>query len=137
MKLYGRSVNYSLFVCVLFMCKSSYEQTCTIESMSLDATENKRVTPVQKSISLLGPNGCFDECIRRVDCYSFNYNKKQLLCELVYTPNGTDKENIDYVNKNVTGSIDGPRDPCPGTRCATGHICLTLYDSTTICVTDG
>ena len=106
MKLYGRSVNYSLFVCVLFMCKSSCEQTCTIEFMSLDAKNNTRVTPVQKSISLLGPNGCFDECIRRVDCYSFNYNKNQFLCELVYTPNGTDDTNFDYVNKDVTGSID-------------------------------
>lgn len=106
MKLYGRSVNYSLFVCVLFVCKSSYEQTCTFESISLDATKNMRVTPVQKSISLLGPNGCFEECIRRVDCYSFNYNKGQFLCELVYTPNVTVETNDDYVNKDVTRSIN-------------------------------
>jgi len=79
MKLYGRSVNYSLFVCVLFMCKSSYEQTCTFKSLTLHAKANTRVTPVQKSISLLGPNGCFDECIRRADCYSFNHSEHKEL----------------------------------------------------------
>jgi len=33
-------------------------------------------------------------------------NKDQFLCELVYTPNVTVETNDDYVNKDVTGSIN-------------------------------
>ena len=33
-----------------------------------------------------GPNSCFDKCIRRPECHSFNYNLDLRVCELNVEP---------------------------------------------------
>lgn len=51
-----------------------------------DKTNKKLNGTVITVFSHYGPNLCFDECIRRPRCHSFNYNKQMYFCELNSEP---------------------------------------------------
>lgn len=51
-----------------------------------DKTDVRLNGSVITTFSQYGPNLCFDECIRRPRCHSFNYNKQSYSCELNSEP---------------------------------------------------
>lgn len=42
----------------------------------------------------ISPRGCFDQCMRRPRCHSYNYNRHLLRCELNHKPNSDSLNNF-------------------------------------------
>lgn len=56
---------------------------------------------VMITFSHFGPNKCFDECIRRPRCHSFNYNTQSYFCELNSEPQNvihSPQDGVDFVD---------------------------------------
>lgn len=60
------------------------------------------------SVNMCGYNACFDECIRRPLCKSYNYKKDEFLCEL-NSETATNEADLLVNTKFVFTSVDGMR----------------------------
>ncbi|VDI81363.1 Hypothetical predicted protein [Mytilus galloprovincialis] len=90
----------------------------------------------------MSPRACFKECIRRPQCFSYNYDKVHFTCEinlkpdsvsLVYFPNV-----IGYIYVVIQHYRGNPLfDPCIGHPCSTDEVCEILKNNKTVCVKDG
>ncbi|XP_063438818.1 uncharacterized protein LOC134719787 [Mytilus trossulus] len=119
--------------------QTNYGQNCKIKPKEInDAVEGIQVTPFYKTLSSLGPHGCLNECIRRRDCVFFNYNWDSRSCELCYNTTESSTKPVEgYFYKDVTTERGGQSDPCVGTTCSMGEICVVLYNKNTVCIVDG
>ncbi|CAC5399486.1 unnamed protein product [Mytilus coruscus] len=85
------------------------------------------------------PRLCFNKCIRRPKCHSYNYNRAMLKCELNVKP----MSEADFHNKDgyVYVEIDRYRgdslyDTCRGNHCKEGEVCESLKNGKKVCVQD-
>ncbi|VDH93521.1 Hypothetical predicted protein [Mytilus galloprovincialis] len=111
-------------------------------SCIINPTEPGRRFPgtVFMTFEKFGPNQCFDECIRRARCESFNYKASEFYCEL-NTGHGIESNTSnDFVNdaKYEYTSMEGLRktfyDPCIYTSgCYPGTVCSRQGDGTRSC----
>lgn len=88
-------------VCIFFNVITSIKTTCSGRTHIVSPSEvGKRLSgSTYKTIEHRGHNDCFDECIRRTDCSSFNFQKDQLTCELnTAVGAGSIDENYDYTS---------------------------------------
>ncbi|CAC5408517.1 unnamed protein product [Mytilus coruscus] len=87
----------------------------------------------------ISPRACFDKCIRRPRCHSYNYNRHVLRCELNYQP--TYVSFRDFLNEvgftyvEVDHYREDPLyDTCFGNPCKPGEICEGTNDGGVFCV---
>ncbi|CAC5408514.1 Fibrinogen-like protein A [Mytilus coruscus] len=88
----------------------------------------------------ISPRGCFDKCIRRPRCHSYNYNRHVLRCKLNSKPKWVFADDF----QSEVGSyveIDHYRgdpmyDTCLGNPCKSGEICEHTKDGGVVCVKD-
>lgn len=134
----GKSKAIFLFI-ALSTFQTNYGQNCKIDRKEInDTVEGKQLTPFYKTFSSLGPQACFNECIRRADCAFFNFKRESRLCELCKNIKGSSEQDATgYFYKNVTRERGGQNDPCAGTTCSNGEICIVLYNKRTVCIVDG
>ncbi|XP_052100914.1 fibrinogen-like protein 1 isoform X3 [Mytilus californianus] len=87
----------------------------------------------------ISPRACFDKCIRRPRCHSYNYNRHQLRCDLNYQP--TSVSFNDFLNE--VGFIyvevgryrgDPMYDTCLENPCKPEEICERIMDGGLFCV---
>jgi hypothetical protein len=65
------------------LCQVCYNGTLRV---SPDKTDERLNGSVIITFTNIGPNMCFDECIRRPRCHSINYNMDTFYCELNKEP---------------------------------------------------
>ncbi|CAC5421417.1 Fibrinogen-like protein 1,Fibrinogen-like protein A,Tenascin,Ryncolin-2,Ryncolin-4,Tenascin-X,Ficolin-1-A,Angiopoietin-related protein 1,Ficolin-2,Ryncolin-1,Tenascin-R,Ficolin-3,Ryncolin-3,Ficolin-1 [Mytilus coruscus] len=87
----------------------------------------------------ISPRGCFDKCIRRPRCHSYNYNRHLLRCELNYQP--TSQYNflneVGFIYVEVDHYRGDPMyDTCLENPCKPGKICEETKDGSLFCVKD-
>lgn len=90
----GIFLNFDLLLC----------QQCTVRTLRVDPdkTESRHQGYTFISFEQIGPNTCFDECIRRPRCLSFNYNRINRHCEINEGNRETDVvEGSHYVYVNI------------------------------------
>lgn len=90
----GIFLNFDLLLC----------QQCTVRTLRVDPdkTESRHHGYTFISFKQIGPNTCFDECIRRPRCLSFNYNRINRHCEINEGNRETDVvEGSHYVYVNI------------------------------------
>ncbi|XP_071168006.1 uncharacterized protein [Mytilus edulis] len=87
----------------------------------------------------ISPRMCFDKCIRRPRCHSYNYNRHLLHCELNYQPPYVSSS--DFLNEVgfIYVEVDHYRgdplyDTCLGNPCKPGEICEGTNDGGVVCV---
>ncbi|CAC5371224.1 unnamed protein product [Mytilus coruscus] len=111
-------------------------------SCIVNPTEPGRRLPdtVFMTFEKFGPNQCFDECIRRARCESFNYKASEFYCELNTGYGVESNTSNDFVNdaKYEYTSMDGLRktfyDPCIyASGCYPGTVCGRQGDGTRSC----
>ncbi|XP_071142579.1 uncharacterized protein [Mytilus edulis] len=108
-------------------------------SCIVNPTEPGRHFPgtVFMTFEKFGPNQCFDECIRRARCESFNYKASAFYCEL-NTGHGIESNNFVNDAKYEYTSMEGLRktfyDPCIyASGCYPGTVCSRQGDDTRSC----
>ncbi|XP_076113634.1 fibroleukin-like [Mytilus galloprovincialis] len=89
----------------------------------------------------ISPITCFDKCIRRPRCNSYNYNRHILRCELNYKPKPGLVEHfhneVGFVYVDVNHYRGDPKyDTCLGNPCKSGEVCESLKDGRMVCVKD-
>ncbi|XP_076090450.1 fibrinogen-like protein 1 [Mytilus galloprovincialis] len=116
-------------------------QECRLRSLRVDPDHiNARLQGYTFiTFENVGANACFDKCIRRRRCLSFNYKEKQRHCEMNEKNGETDLvEGIGYVHFNIQQYRNFSRyDPCSNIGiCQVGEICQTSREGETFCVKD-
>ncbi|CAC5408522.1 Fibrinogen-like protein A [Mytilus coruscus] len=87
------------------------------------------------------PRGCFDKCIRRPRCHSYNYNRHVLRCELnskpkwIFADDFQSEVGFSYVEVDHYRG-DPMYDTCLGNSCKSGEICENIKDGGVVCVKD-
>ncbi|XP_076113633.1 fibrinogen-like protein A [Mytilus galloprovincialis] len=103
---------------------------------------NTRLTGYKiRTFDNISPIICFDKCIRRPRCNSYNYNRHILRCELNYKPKPGFVENfqneVGFVYVDVNHYRGDPMyDTCLGNPCNPGEVCETKKDRSVFCVKD-
>ncbi|CAC5356428.1 MRC [Mytilus coruscus] len=116
---------------------------CTVRTLRVDAdkTGARLNGYTYITFSNIGPNACFNECIRRTRCRSFNYNSITRRCDINKMSSNSETDFVDetncvYVNMTQYRG-DSFYDPCPGSdSCVEGEFCQTLKDNIKICLKD-
>ncbi|CAG2243658.1 unnamed protein product [Mytilus edulis] len=123
---------------LIFLSKSIFAQIC--QSGALRVSPDKSGERLNGSVYVTfhnyGPNSCFDECIRRPRCHSFNYNMDSFHCEINEKPSRevfVSESRYEYVY--ISPYRKTSRDPCTS-DCAEGEICITLYNGMCTCLVD-
>ncbi|VDI83008.1 Hypothetical predicted protein [Mytilus galloprovincialis] len=123
---------------LIFLSKTIFGQIC--QSGALRVSPDKSGERLNGSVYVTfhnyGPNSCFDECIRRPRCHSFNYNMDSFHCEINEKPSPevfVSESGYKYVF--ISPYRQTSRDPCTS-DCAEGEICITLYNGTCTCLVD-
>ncbi|CAG2214513.1 unnamed protein product [Mytilus edulis] len=123
---------------LIFLSKSIFGQIC--QSGALRVSPDKSGERLNGSVYVTfhnyGPNSCFDECIRRPRCHSFNYNMDSFHCEINEKPSRevfVSESRYEYVY--ISPYRKTSRDPCTS-DCAEGEICITLYNGMCTCLVD-
>ncbi|CAC5391560.1 unnamed protein product [Mytilus coruscus] len=116
-------------------CKSG------IWSMNPDRMNTRLGGPKIRTFDHIPPRICFDKCIRRPRCHSFNYNRHVLRCELNYKPKPGSVEHfhneVGFVYVDVDHYRGDPMyDTCLGNPCNSGEICEIKKDGGVFCVKD-
>ncbi|XP_052085678.1 uncharacterized protein LOC127723196 [Mytilus californianus] len=114
-------------------------------------SETFRINPDKRDVKLRGftyrkfenisPRACFQKCIRRTRCYSYNYNRASLRCEINMKPRefsgGNFQTEIGYNFVEIQHYRGDPLfDPCIGSLCKGDEVCEILQNQDTICVSD-
>ncbi|CAC5392750.1 unnamed protein product [Mytilus coruscus] len=114
-------------------------------------SETFRINPDKRDVKLSGftfrtfenisPRACFQKCIRRTRCLSYNYNRASLRCELNLKPmcvsEGDFQNEIGYVYVEVHHYLGDPLfDPCVGNPCKEGEVCESLQNKKVVCLLD-
>ncbi|CAC5408521.1 Fibrinogen-like protein 1,Fibrinogen-like protein A,Tenascin,Ryncolin-2,Ryncolin-4,Tenascin-X,Fibrinogen alpha chain,Ryncolin-1,Ficolin-1,Fibrinogen C domain-containing protein 1 [Mytilus coruscus] len=104
---------------------------------------NKRDTKLDgyriRAFENISPRACFDKCIRRPRCHSYNYNRQILRCELNYQPtylspnDFLNEVGFNYVEVNHNRG-DHMYDTCLENPCKFGEICEETKDGGVFCV---
>ncbi|XP_063438103.1 uncharacterized protein LOC134719089 [Mytilus trossulus] len=122
----------------MFLSKTIFGQVC--QSRPLRVIPDKSGERLNGSVYITfhnyGPNSCFDECIRRPRCHSFNYNMDSFHCEINEKPSTevfVSESGYEYVI--ISTDRQTSRDPCTS-DCAEGEICITLYNGMCTCLVD-
>ncbi|XP_071168007.1 fibrinogen-like protein A [Mytilus edulis] len=94
-----------------------------------------------RTFEKISPRMCFDKCLRRPKCHSYNYNRHILRCELNFRPkcvSGIDFHNeVGFVYVDVGHYRGDPMyDTCLGNPCKSGEICENKKDGGVVCVKD-
>ncbi|XP_052066311.1 fibrinogen-like protein A [Mytilus californianus] len=103
---------------------------------------NTRLTGYKiRTFDNIPPRICFDKCIRRPRCHSYNYNRHILRCELNYKPKPGFVEHfhneVGFVYVDVDHYRGDPMyDTCLGNPCKSGEVCETKKDRSVFCVKD-
>ncbi|XP_052067179.1 uncharacterized protein LOC127706563 [Mytilus californianus] len=100
---------------------------------------NTRLTGYKiRTFDNIPPRICFDKCIRRPRCHSYNYNRHILRCELNYKPKTEHFHNdMGFVYVDVDHYRWDPMyDTCLGNPCKAGEVCETKKDRSVFCVKD-
>ncbi|XP_052100917.1 ficolin-3-like [Mytilus californianus] len=87
----------------------------------------------------ISPRGCFDKCIRRPRCHSYNYNRHVLRCELNYQPTSVSHNDFPNAVGFIFVEVDHYRgdpkyDTCLENPCKPGEICERKKDGDVFCV---
>ena len=77
-----------LISALIFLSKTIFGQICQTGALrvSPDKSGERLNGSVYVTFHNYGPNSCFDECIRRPRCHSFNYNMDSFHCEINEKP---------------------------------------------------
>ncbi|VDI21936.1 Hypothetical predicted protein, partial [Mytilus galloprovincialis] len=130
-------------VVFLFNVGVAYFQQCTVKTLRVDADKTgarlKGYTYI--TFSNIGPNACYNECIRRTKCRSFNYNSITRRCDINKMSSSSETDFVDETNCVYVDMTqyrgDSYYDPCPGSdACVKGEFCQTLKDNINICNID-
>ncbi|XP_052078443.1 uncharacterized protein LOC127716310 [Mytilus californianus] len=137
-------MNVFTLVVFLYNVGVAYFQQCTVRTLRVDADKtgaryingNTYIT-----FSNIGPNACFNECIRRTKCRSFSYNSITRRCDINKMSSNSETDFVDETNCVYVDMTqyrgDSFYDPCPGSdSCVEGEVCQTLKEDTKICVKD-
>ncbi|VDI35362.1 Hypothetical predicted protein [Mytilus galloprovincialis] len=115
-------------------------------------SETFRINPDKRDVKLRGftyrtfekisPRACFQKCIRRKRCHSYNYNRASLRCELnlksMCVSDGNFQIETGYVYVEINHYRGDPLfDPCVGNQCAEGEVCDSLQNKKVVCLMDG
>ncbi|XP_071142659.1 uncharacterized protein [Mytilus edulis] len=111
-----------------------------------------RINPDKRNVKLRGfayrtfenisPRACFQKCIRRTRCHSYNYNRASLRCEInnlkpMYVSEGDLQNESGYVYVEVHHYRGDPHfDPCVGNPCNDGEVCESLKNEKVVCILD-
>ncbi|CAG2212200.1 unnamed protein product [Mytilus edulis] len=134
-------VNY-VVVCGIFLnFDLLFCQQCTVRTLRVDPdkTESRHHGYTFISFEQIGPNTCFDDCIRRPRCLSFNYDRINRHCEI---NEGNREADVVEGNNYVYVNIEQYKkvriyDPCStGVFCLVGEICNTMKNGTGHCAKD-
>ncbi|CAG2248255.1 unnamed protein product [Mytilus edulis] len=91
-----------VFTIVVFLYNVgvAYFQQCTVRTLRVDADKTgarlKGYTYI--TFSNIGPNACYNECIRRTKCRSFNYNSITRRCDINKMSSSSETEFVDETN---------------------------------------
>ncbi|CAC5415712.1 unnamed protein product [Mytilus coruscus] len=103
---------------------------------------NTRLTGYKiRTFDNIPPRICFDKCIRRPRCHSYNYNRHILRCELNYKPKPGFVEHfhneVGFVYVDVDHYRGDPMyDTCLGNPCKSGEVYETKKDRSVFCIKD-
>ncbi|XP_052059180.1 fibrinogen-like protein 1 [Mytilus californianus] len=130
-------IGFTLFIHLI----GTFCQECHLRSLRVDPDHiNARLHGYTFiTFENVGANACFDKCIRRRRCLSFNYKEEERHCEINEKNVETDLvEGIGYVHVNIQQYRNFSRyDPCSKIgNCQVGEICQTMRDGETFCVKD-
>ncbi|VDI57434.1 neurocan core protein [Mytilus galloprovincialis] len=134
-----------VFTVVVFLYNVgvAYFQQCTVKTLRVDADKTgarlKGYTYI--TFSNIGPNACYNECIRRTKCRSFNYNSITRRCDINKMSSSSETDFVDETNCVYVDMTqyrgDSYYDPCPGSdACVEGEFCQSLKDNINICNKD-
>ncbi|VDI05066.1 Hypothetical predicted protein [Mytilus galloprovincialis] len=90
---------------------------------------------------MTGPKTCFNKCILRPECHSYNYNRALLRCEINTQAKNYSVDDFKYVDGFDFVEIEKYRgnsfcDPCFDKPCKPGEICQKLSQGTNLCIKD-
>ncbi|XP_071126899.1 uncharacterized protein [Mytilus edulis] len=134
-----------VFTVVVFLYNVgvAYFQQCTVKTLRVDAdkTGARLNGYTYITFSNIGPNACYNECIRRTKCRSFNYNSITRRCDINKMSSSSETDFVDETNCVYVDMTqyrgDSYYDPCPGSdACVEGEFCQTLKDNINICNID-
>ncbi|CAG2208168.1 CD206 [Mytilus edulis] len=130
-------------VVFLYTVEVAYFQQCTVRTLRVDAdkTGTRLNGHTYITFSNIGPNACYNECIRRTKCRSFNYNSITRRCDINKMSSSSETDFVDETNCVYVDMTqyrgDSYYDPCPGSdACVEGEFCQTLKDDKKICNRD-
>ncbi|XP_076103127.1 plasminogen-like isoform X1 [Mytilus galloprovincialis] len=95
-----------------------------------------------RTFEKISPRMCFDKCLRRPKCHSYNYNRHILRCELNFRPERVSVDDFHNEVGFVYVKVDHYRgdpmyDTCLGNPCKSGEICENKKDAGgVVCVKD-
>ncbi|XP_071142491.1 uncharacterized protein [Mytilus edulis] len=128
---------------LLFKFLQTSAEQCTSETF--------RINPDKRNVKLRGftyrifekisPRACFQKCIRRKRCRSYNYNRASLRCEINSNPinvfEGDFQVETGYIYVEVAHYRGDPLyDPCIGNQCARGEVCISLQNKKFVCISE-
>ncbi|VDI39534.1 Hypothetical predicted protein [Mytilus galloprovincialis] len=131
-------VKYVLFFINVF---SPAQTESNIFRIHPDRLDSKLQGYIYLTFEKISPRLCFNKCIRRPNCHSYNYNKSLLTCELNNKPKSVSSEDFFFQNGYVYVEIEQYRgdpllDPCHSKPCKSAEICEIKLDGNTFCVKD-
>ncbi|CAC5372503.1 unnamed protein product [Mytilus coruscus] len=121
---------------------SSQQHTSGLFRIQPDKRNTRLHGFVYLTFEQMSPRLCFDKCIRRPKCYSYNYNRYILRCELNVRPKDDDTVDFKSEDRYIYVEIDWYRrdptyDTCIENLCQEGETCESLLKGRNICVKDG
>ncbi|XP_063406967.1 uncharacterized protein LOC134690813 [Mytilus trossulus] len=135
------SIYQGLFLICKFLPTSA--EQCTSETFRINP--DKRDVKLQgftyRTFEKISPRACFQKCIRRKRCHSYNYNRASLRCELnlnsICVSDGNFHNDIGYIYVEMDHYRGDPLfDPCVGNQCAEGEVCESLQNRKVVCLKD-
>lgn len=130
-------------ILILYKLLQVSDEQCTSETF--------RINPDKRNVQLRGftyrkfeyisPRACFQNCIRRTRCHSYNYNRASLKCEINMKSREYSESNFQTQSGYIYVEIQHYRgdpvfDPCIDNPCKGGEVCEILKNQDTICVSD-
>lgn len=120
---------------------SSQQHTSGLFRIQPDKRNTRLHGFVYLTFEQMSPRLCFDKCIRRPKCYSYNYNRYILRCELNVRPKDDDTVDFKSEDRYIYVEIDWYRrdptyDTCIENLCQEGETCESLLKGRNICVKD-
>ena len=98
----NHTLTMDVFTVVVFLytVKVAYFQQCTVRTLRVDAdkTGTRLNGHTYITFSNIGPNACYNECIRRTKCHSFNYNSITRRCDINKITNSSETDFVDETN---------------------------------------